>query len=282
MTKLAVLSDIHGNSIALKAVLADVAKQGGVDYVIVLGDLAVFGPDPLGVLMLLQEYGFIYHLCGNTDRYLVEGKYPGHPNGQDWQSQVLSSFPWTAEVLGQTGLQFLAQLPSQQLLRFSPNHAILAVHGSPRSDEENIRPGTPDFELAAMLDIPLTPSGQEAEGQYNLLLCAHTHVPVDRKLGGRRIMNTGSVGLPFDGDPRACYVLLHLQPQGGYQAEFRRVSYDLERVIAQLKAADHPTADISAYNLRTARPLSHDLIYPARMRGGLNPQAQSLVQEYQA
>jgi predicted phosphodiesterase len=246
MTKLAVLSDIHGNSIALRAVLNDLARQGGVDHLILLGDLVVFGPDPWGVLALLQEYRPIFHIRGNTDRYLVEGKYPGCLNGQDWRSQVLASFPWTAEVLGKTGLQFLAQLSSQQLLRFSQQHVILAVHGSPRNDEENIRPNTSDTELAAMLNIPLVPSLKEADGQYNLLLCAHTHVLIDRIVSKWPIINTGSVGLPFDGNPPACYVLINLQPEDAYQIEFRRVAYDLEIVIDQLKATNHPTADSSA------------------------------------
>lgn len=280
MTKLAILSDIHGNSIALKAVLIDLARQGPVDHLIVLGDLAVFGPDPCGVLALLEEVGPIYHVSGNTDRYLVEGKYPGHSDSQDWQSQVLASFPWTAAVLGKRRLQFLAQLPSRQLLRFSPRHTVLAVHGSPRSDEENIRPSTSDVELAAMLNSPRPPI-EETDWQYNLLLCAHSHVPVDRQIGGRRIINTGSVGLPFDGDPRACYALIHLQPQGGYHVEFRRVGYNLSKVIAQLKAVNHPAANISVYNLLTARPLSQELIYTERMRRGSKLQAQAFANEYQ-
>lgn len=269
MTQIAVLSDIHGNSVALEAVLADLEEHGGVDSMIVLGDLVVFGPDPVGVLSLLQKQDPIIHIRGNTDRYLIERQYPGHPNGQDWQSQVLASFPWTAEQLGPAGLQFLAQLPSQQLLHLSQDHTILAVHGSSRSDEDNIRPGTPDKELASMLNLsPTTPKIKE---DYHLLLCAHTHIPVDRMLYGRRIINTGSVGLPFDGNQNASYIVIHLQPHGNLSIEFRRIAYNVEKTVKQLWDVDHPTANISTINLRTARPLSQDLIYTDNMRRGQRP-----------
>jgi len=261
MKRLVVLADIHGNSIALRAVLADLAKQGGADAVIILGDLAVFGPDPVGVLNIIRQIGSAYLIRGNTDRYLVEGKYPGQPGSLDWQSRVLASFPWTAQELGRTGLRFLADLPATQLLRLGPRHTILAVHGSPRSDEENIRPDTPVAELVPMINSQA----------YNLLLCAHTHLPCDRMVAGRRVVNVGSVGLPFDGDPRASYALVNLRPGGEYYIKFRRVSYDIEQVVRQLVAFDHPTAEISTYNLRTALPLGQTLIYTDQMRQGSAP-----------
>jgi predicted phosphodiesterase len=259
MITLAVLADIHGNSIALQAVLDDLDSQGRADHLIVLGDLAVFGPDPVGVLARLKEREPIFHVAGNTDRYLVEERYPTGSGKQSWVAQVLASFPWTAQQLGEDGLQFLAGLPRRQLLPLSKDHTVLAVHGSPRSDEENIRPGTPDEELEQML----------ADGSsYNLLLCAHTHIPVNRVVGGRRVVNVGSVGLPFDGCPDASYVLVHLQPGGDYQVEFRRVAYDVEAVVGQLVAVNHPAAEVQAYNLRTALPISQSLIYTDEMRQG--------------
>lgn len=258
MRKLAVLADIHGNSIALRAVMSDLARQGGADAIIILGDLAVFGPDPVGVLNLLRQLGSAFYVRGNTDRYLVEGNYPDRPKSKDWQSQVLDSFPWTARALGRSGLNFLASLSARQLLRLSPRHTILAVHGSPRSDEEGIRPDTPVAELVPMIN------GQA----YNLLLCGHTHLPCDRMVAGRRVVNVGSVGLPFDGDPRASYALVNLRPGGEYFLQFRRVSYDVEQVVRQLMAFNHPTADVSAYNLRTALPLGQTLVYTDRMRQG--------------
>jgi predicted phosphodiesterase len=259
MTTLAVLADIHGNSIALQAVLDDLDALGGADQTIVLGDLAVFGPDPVGVLTLLKERKPMFYVCGNTDRYLVEGRYPAASGKQSWEAQVLASFPWTARQLGRSGLQFLADLPRRQPLYFSEAHPILAVHGSPRSDEESIRPDTPDEELKRMFLSGLS---------YNLLLCAHTHLPVNRTVAGRRVVNVGSIGLPFDSYPSASYALVHLQPGGHYRIEFRRVVYDVEAVVDQLIDVAHPAVAVQAYNLRTARPLSDSLIYTHDMRQG--------------
>ena len=259
MTTLAVLADIHGNHIALQAVLEDLDSQGGADHTIVLGDLAVFGPKPGEVLTLLWAREPIFHVCGNTDRYLVEGRYPSGSGRQSWESQVLASFPWTAEQLGEAGLQFLAGLPRRQLLHLSATHTVMAVHGSPRSDKENIRPDTSDDELKRMLADGLL---------YNLLLCAHTHLPMNRVMAGCRVVNVGSVGLPFDGYPGASYALIHLQPDGDYRIEFRRVAYDIEAVVSQLFAVAHPAVEVQAYNLRTARPIGDRLIYTNEMRQG--------------
>lgn len=257
--KLAVLADIHGNSIALQAVLADLKAQGGADYIINLGDLAVFGPDPVGSLRLLQECEQTFYIRGNTDRYLAEGLYPGGPGSQSWQSQVLASFPWTAEQLGEEGLLTLEGLPPQQYFRVNETLTLLAVHGSPRSDEESIRPDTPEPELASIL----------GDQVYDLLLCAHTHLPLDRVVGGRRVVNVGSVGLPFDGDPRASYALIHLESQGSYQIELRRAPYNVDAVVSQFLVRRHPTAKVGIYNLYTARPMSQKLVYTDKMRQGL-------------
>ena len=259
MTKIAVLSDIHGNSIALQAVLANLHTQNNIDYLLVLGDLAVFGPDPAGVLRLLQGQKHIVYVAGNTDRYLIEKKYPTGSSPSSWQSKVLASFSWTASQLSDTDLQFLAKQHRSLYFTLAEDHKILAVHGSPRSDEEGVRLETTEFQLKEMLSSRLA---------YNLLLCAHTHIPLDRRIDGWRVVNTGSVGLPFDGDPRASYVVVHLQADGDYQVEFRRVAYDVEAVINQLCAVDHPAAVIQAYNLRAARPLSQDLLYSEAMRQG--------------
>lgn len=261
MIKLAVLADVHGNSIALRAVLSDLQMQGGADHIISLGDLAVYGPDSTDVLNVIHDHEPIFHVCGNTDRYLVQGLYPANTTGQDWQSLLLASFPWTAAQLGKNGLRFLASLPPQQLLRFTEDHTILAVHGSPLSDEDNILPDTPDSKLASML----------GEQSCDLMLCAHTHVPLARMVRGRLVVNVGSVGIPFDGDPRASYAMVFLQPKGGYRIEFRRVPYDIDAVVAQLHDFGHPAAELIEYNLRHARRVSPKLPYTEKMKQGVKP-----------
>jgi diadenosine tetraphosphatase ApaH/serine/threonine PP2A family protein phosphatase len=154
-------------------------------------------------------------------------------------------------------LAFLKDLPQIQYLH---QRLILAVHGTPYSDEGNIRPDTPVDELELML---------ATAPAFRLLLCGHTHLPAERSVNGHRIVNVGSVGLPFVGDPRASYVLVELTAFGDYQINFRRVPYDIEAVVQQLEMVDHPTKAITTFNLRAARPLGEGrLIYTEAMRQG--------------
>jgi len=265
--KFAVLSDIHGNSVALQAVLTDLYACYNIDQVFVLGDLVVFGPDPAGVIDILRTFKPLVNLRGNTDRYLLEEKYPLNI-AQDWQSQVLASFDWTAKQLSSADFEYLRDLSCYRLIRFDGSeHTVLAVHGSPRSDEENIRPDTPEAELSQMLKLDVI---------YDLLLCAHTHVPMDRVVDGVRVINTGSVGLPFDGDPRASYVVIDQRSSGDYKVEFRRVAYDVDAVVRQLVTRRHPAAAVQTYNLRRALPVDRKLIYTDAMRQGHNLQPAGL------
>ena len=118
--KLALISDIHGNSVALDAVLADIDSQGSVDEVWVLGDLAALGPDPVGVLERLNALPKVRFLRGNTDRYLVKGDRPPPSLDQAAQDpsliphivQMNSSFAWTLGALAVTGwMDFMKALP---------------------------------------------------------------------------------------------------------------------------------------------------------------------------
>ena len=256
--KVAVLADVHGNVVALEAVLKDVAQQGTIDHYIVPGDLFAFGPTPNEVFAPLQQLPNAHFLLGNTDRYLIEGTYPSTPGDGGWQDKLLLSFRWTAENLGNEGLRFLETLPATQVIRHG-DRQILAVHGSPRSDEEGLTMKTTVEELQEM----------SIGAQVDVLICGHTHVPMDRRIGNLRVVNAGSVGLPFDGDPRACYALISDSGVNGkraIQVELRRVPYDIEKAVEQFYAANHPAAEISAYNLRTGRSIGSSLIYTPEMR----------------
>lgn len=113
------------------------------------------------------------------------------------------------------------------------------------------------------------PGGGTACREIHVIACGHTHVPMDRRINGVRVVNAGSVGLPFDGDPRACYAIIgNLAGAGDCSplVELRRVAYDVEKAVSQLYAVGYPAADISAYNLRTARSLGSELIYTPAMR----------------
>ena len=256
--KIAVLSDVHGNIVALEAVLKDLGRQASVDHIVVAGDLFSFGPAPNDVLAKLKQLSHACFLLGNTDRYLLEGTYPSSYGTGDWQDKLLFSFQWTAEQLDEEGLRFLRALPFLQIIS-EGSYQLLAVHGSPRSDEEGLTENTEASELEEMAIEP----------QVSVLACGHTHIPVDRLIGGVRLVNVGSVGLPFDGDSRACYAIvsgLAVNGNAATQVQLRRVAYDVEKVVDQFRACDHPAADIGAYNLRSARSIGSNLIYTPEMR----------------
>jgi putative phosphoesterase len=257
--KIAVASDIHGNVLALEAILADLERQGGADHIVVTGDMVAYGPAPNEVFAILRELPNAHFLMGNTDRYLVEKTYPS-TGGDEWKDKLLLSFRWTAEHMEARVLHFLGSLPLSLSIR-QRDWRLLAVHGSPCSDEEGITATTSDDDFDRMGIDPAA---------VDLLVCGHTHVPLDCTIKGVRVVNAGSVGLPFDGVPRACYALISVTPGEATSPEvvLRRVTYDVEKVVEQFYAANHPAADISAYNLRTAHSVGTSLIYTPEMRHG--------------
>jgi len=257
--KIAVASDIHGNVLALEAVLADLERQGGADHIVVTGDMVAYGPAPNEVFAILRELPNAHFLQGNTDRYLLEKTYPA-TGGDEWKDKLLLSFRWTAEHMEAEVLHFLGTLPLSLTFR-EKDWRLLAVHASPLSDEEGFTATTSDDDFDRMGVDPVL---------VDLLVCGHTHVPLDRTIKGVRVVNVGSVGLPFDGIPRACYALISVTPGEATSPEvvLRRVTYDVEKVVEQFYAANHPAADISAYNLRTAHSVGTSLIYTPEMRHG--------------
>ena len=251
MTRLAVLSDLHGNLPALEAVLADIEAQGRPDHTWVLGDLAVFCPWPAETLDRLRELPDIAFLRGNTDRYLVTGRRPAFPacTADDWAAMPSwleereANLRWTVERLPYTDYEFLRDLPRRLETDVPGYGRIMAVHATPQDDESNLLPDAPLELIRAAL------TGVDAR----LLLYGHTHRPVDRTVDGVRLVNVGSVGLPLDGDPRAAYALVDFEG-GQCTVVVRRVAYDVAGVIAELERVGHPGRRWVGAALRLARP----------------------------
>jgi len=218
----AVLFDIHGNVDALEAVLGEAAAVG-CEGLILGGDYAFLGPAPAECVDLLREYPQpTVAIRGNTDRMIAEG---GDAIGE-----------WAADRLGPERVAWLGGLPGQAHL---PRHAALLVHATPRGDEERLLPDTPDAQAEAMLagvDMPM-------------LLYGHVHLQHRRRIGDVEVVNPGSVGFPFDGDPTAAWAIV-----GDGEVELRRTAYDVERALARLAAAvSHPERALAERRLRTAR-----------------------------
>lgn len=239
--RIAILSDIHGNSVALDAVLADVIAQGDVDAYWLLGDLVAMGPDPVGVLQRLQTLQHCQAIRGNTDRWLtdVHKEFPltpemisrGMQNNESSPLELAYSMVWTQGALTASGdLAWLASLPVEYRTSLPDGTRILCVHAAPGQDDgDGIRPVMSDAQVAAAI------AGAEAD----LIFVGHTHWALDRTVNAARVVNLGSVSLPVLPDLRASYVLLDADA-AGYQLTFRKIDYDHQRVIDQLYLQKHP------------------------------------------
>lgn len=250
MFRLAALSDIHGNRMALEAVLADLEAQGRPDALWVLGDLAAFCPWPAETLARLRALPDAAFLQGNTDRYLVTGCRPAMSihTRKDWEimptrlAEREASFRWTVERLSYADYEFLRDLPDRLGMEVPGYGRIAAVHANAKDDESFLTVEASDEELQVYF------SGLDGRA----LLYGHTHCPVDRMVGSVRIVNDGSVGLPLDGDPRPAYALLDFEGDV-CTLTIRRVPYDREAVAAELARVSHPDCERMSRMLRDAR-----------------------------
>jgi predicted phosphodiesterase len=223
---MAVLSDVHGNPIALDAVLADVERTGGADYYMVLGDLVASGFPPVSVLERLAVLPNARFARGNTDRYVVAGTWTSPlPTVADAQANpdlvpalvtVAQGLAWTRGVLSAGAwIEWLGALPLELRMTLPDGTRVLGVHAAPGTDDgEGIEPDVTDRELRRLT------AGCNAE----LVFVGHTHTCVDRSVDGVRAVNVGSVSNPRVGasrDRRATYAAVESDP-GGHQVTLRR------------------------------------------------------------
>jgi putative phosphoesterase len=251
VTRLALISDIHGNGVALDAVLAD-ATVRGVDQIVCLGDVAAGGPQPREVIRRLRELGCAA-VRGNAEGWLLEGLPPGRSETTRRLSETVA---WAHEQLAPEDLDYLAALPPT-LTVSTATATLLCFHGSPRSDTESLLATTPDDDLKeAVGDAPKT----------QVLAGGHTHLQLLRRYGDRVLVNPGSVGLPLGslnkGGPAlprwAEYALVAVE-DGGVELAFRRLEVDVEAVAAATTAmpdwswASDLERRIVGWNTRAAR-----------------------------
>jgi putative phosphoesterase len=211
--RIAALYDIHGNLPALEAVLAEVEA----DLVVVGGDVAP-GPRVGEVLDLLQGLDVpVRWVMGNGDREVVEGPDAGGMA----PAEVVA---WSLEQLSEEQVRFLAQFEPTVTIDVEGIGEVLFCHGSPRSDVEMITQVTSDERLRPML------TGVAA----GLVVCGHTHHQFDRTVDGTRVVNAGSIGLPYQGDRAAFWLSI------GPDVRLRRTEYDTFEAVEQLRASGMP------------------------------------------
>ena len=217
--RIAVLCDIHGNLPALEAVLAEVEGEA-VDHVVIGGDV-VPGPMPTACIARLDALATPWSwLFGNGERDVARTARSGMPDRVPAVARPL--LEWTAAQLDAATLERFEALPATVRLDGAPR--VLFCHATPRDEFEIFTLETPDAVLRPIFDA----------ADADLVVCGHTHMPFDRRVGDVRVVNAGSVGLPF-GEPGAFWLLLD-----GDDVQPRRTEYDRAAAEAMLGATDWP------------------------------------------
>lgn len=242
--RVAALYDIHGNLPALEAVL-DAIRQADIDEVVVGGDV-VPGPMPRESLRRLLELDRPVHFIHGNGELAVLAQltaptedavtYWGTTSGARPPAPVREVYRWTARQLQPDYQSVLASWPRTRRLEIGGLGTVLFCHGTPLSETEVFTRLTPEERLLPLFD------GLEVA----VAVCGHTHMQFDRQIGRTRVVNAGSVGMPF-GAPGAFWAVL------GPEVQLRQTSYDLARAADRIRATSYPQAhEFAAQNVMSA------------------------------
>ena len=209
MNKIAVVSDVHGNSPALAAVLAEIEREQP-DLIVSCGDLT-WGPLPEETYELARGLNARF-VRGNADRAVLE-------EVSETEKEQWMQARHTDEMRA-----FLAGFEEHVVVHVDGLGAVRFCHGSPRTDEECVTPETPEERVREF-----------SQGvEQRVIVTGHVHIQFDREVAGIRSVNSGSVGLPYEGRPGAYWAML------GPDVELRRTEYDIEETIERYRASRQP------------------------------------------
>jgi putative phosphoesterase len=228
--KVAAIGDVHGNLPALEAVLEHISEQD-VDAIWNIGDFVGYGAFPNEVVQRLRKED-VLSIVGNYDLKMLEFKKKKDKWRKKKQREKYRAFEWAYESLSKKNRKYLRFL-SQEIRMKVKGHRILLIHGSPASNEEHLTLDTPEERLRELAQMV----------KADVIVCGHSHQPFACQVDGVWFINTGSVGRPDDGDPRACYAVLHISTQE-IQVHHYRVEYDVERAVAAIR--EHKLPEIFA------------------------------------
>ncbi len=234
--RIAVIADIHGNQIALEAVLQDLAQQPKVDRLVIAGDLCLNGPCPRQVLEIVQGLHCPV-IQGNVDLEVVT-------QAAEKSERKRSTVGWTREQIGQAGIDYLASLPFSYCVANPRGSDLLIVHANPLNLEDAIFPNASDSTLEHFLGGLGLDTG--------VLVFGHLHIAYMRRWRHLLLVDVASCGLPRDEDLRAAYGILTWQ-DSLWTAEIRRVVYDVKAVIKQIKTCGMPNVEKRIKTLTEAR-----------------------------
>lgn len=235
--RIAIVSDIHGNLTAFEAVLADL-KQISPDLILHGGDLADSGSSPIEIVDCIRGLGW-QGVVGNTDQMLAIPKTfeefaHRSPKLQSLWNALREMAAATRAALGEERLAWLRNLPLAQTLA-----PISLVHASPESPWHALTPEASNIELHLLYGSLGRP----------IVVYGHIHRPYIRRVSEMILANTGSVGLSYDGDRRASYLLID-----DGKPEIRRVEYDVSKELKALSGSGLPYAEWVARTLESASP----------------------------
>jgi len=225
--RIAVISDIHGNYLALNSVLEDIKNQN-VEQIFCLGDLIGYAPDPNKIFSLIKRRN-IQTILGNYDEAVAFGKKDCGCGYSDEKCQLMGkvSFDWTVKNTSPDNKKWMKNLP-RKLSFIINSKRILMVHGSPENISGRIEPDISDEDLNLILN----------KAQTDILFSGHTHWPFHKIVNRRHIINPGSVGRPKIGSPQANYAVVDFQK--GCDIRFRFIDYDHESFAKEIEASPMP------------------------------------------
>jgi len=249
--RIAALYDIHGNLPALEAVLQDV-REAGVDQIVVGGDV-IPGPMPRETLRLLLDLDLPTHyIHGNGELAILAQMagertrsvtYWGTISGARPPDNIVEIYRWTAAQLQPEFEPVLARWPKTLQLEIDGLGQVLFCHSTPRSETEGFTRLTAEDRLLPLFE-PLPAA---------VIVCGHTHMQFDRKVGRTRVVNAGSVGAPF-GEPGAYWLLL------GPDVQLRRTPYDLDKAAERIRGTEYPEAEDFAAQSVLAPPSEEEML----------------------
>lgn len=234
--RIALISDIHGNNVALEAVLEDINKQK-VDSIICLGDVSSLGPQPNEVLDKIREMNCPCVL-GNHESAMLN---PANALDYHIAEHLHSTLEWGINKLSQDDLNYFRSLPKTLEVQLDAQHILLCYHGSPYSNVDNLLPETPLNQLGKYLN------GQSAQ----IMAGGHTHFQMLRQFEGRLVINPGSVGSAFLTPPLSPRPTLlpwaeySLVDYAGHtiKVDLRRVAFDIDAFLKVLAKSNIPLKD---------------------------------------
>jgi len=235
--RVALVSDLHGNLVALDAVLAD-ADRARVDRVVCLGDVATLGPRPHEVLARLEAIGCAC-IVGNHDAFLLDAALI---RSYTETAIVVDAVDWCRAQMSAAELAFVRTFVPELTLPLGGGATLACYHGTPRSHMEDLLPSAPAAEVDRMLD------GRVA----TVFAGGHTHLQMLRQHRGALVVNPGSVGMPFveapaGGAPRimahAEYAIVEAADDGAVEVRLKRVPLERGALRAQAASCDFPLRD---------------------------------------